>query len=263
MLIIPAIDLKGDKVVRLVRGNFSEQLDYGNDPVAVAAQWEKAGAQRLHVVDLDGALTGTPRHVETITKIARSVKIPVQTGGGIRTLDAVAKYLSSGVAQVIIGTKACLDEAFVTQVLKAHGEKVAVAVDVKQGRVAIEGWVRNEFMKPGALIQRLLKQGVKSIIYTDTARDGTMSGPPVEALKEVLGIAGGKMAVYASGGISSLEDLKQLQELEPMGLSGAVVGRALYDGKLDLKEALALCSRKGSSPASTSKAAGSSKASAS
>lgn len=263
MLIIPAIDLKGGKVVRLVRGDFSEQLNYGDDPVAAAAQWEKAGAQRLHVVDLDGALTGTPRHLETITKIARSVKIPVQTGGGIRTLAAVAKYLEAGVAQVIVGTKACLDEAFVTQAIKAHGDKLAVAIDVKGGRVAIEGWVRSEFMKPMPLIQRLLKQGVKTFIYTDTARDGTMSGPAVEGLKEVLGVAGGKAAVYASGGVSSLEDLKRLQELEPLGLSGAVVGRALYDGKLDLKEALALCSRKGSSPASTSKAAGSSKASAS
>jgi len=263
MLIIPAIDLKGGKVVRLVRGNFSEQLDYGNDPVAVAAQWEKAGAPRLHVVDLDGALTGTPRHLETITQIARSVKIPVQTGGGIRTLEAVAKYLEAGVAQVIVGTKACLDEAFVTKALKTHGEKLAVAVDVKKGRVVIEGWVRSEFMKPTALIQRLLKQGVKSIIYTDTARDGTMTGPEIEALKEVLKVVGDKIAIYASGGVSSLEDLKRLQELEPLGLDGAVVGRALYDGKMDLKEAIALCSQKGSSPALTSKPAGSSKASAS
>ena len=263
MLIIPAIDLKGGKVVRLVRGDFSEQLIYGDDPVAVAAHWEKGGATRLHVVDLDGALTGTPRHLEVVTKIAQRVKVPVQTGGGIRTLEAIAKYLDAGVAQVIIGTKACLDEAFVTKALKQHGEKVAVAVDVKQGRVAIEGWVRHEFMKPKALILRLLKQGVKAIIYTDTTRDGTMTGPAVEAMKEVLGTVADKAAIYASGGISSLEDLKKLKELEPLGLKGAIVGRALYDGKLDLKEALALCSPKGSSPALISKPAGSSKASGS
>lgn len=263
MLIIPAIDLKAGKVVRLVRGDFSEQLVYGDNPAAVAAQWEKAGAPRLHVVDLDGALTGTPRHLEVVTKIARGVKIPVQTGGGIRTLAAISQYLEAGVAQVILGTKACLDEAFVTKALKQHGEKVAVAVDVKQGRVAIEGWVRHEFMQPKALILRLLKQGVKAIIYTDTTRDGTMGGPAVEGLKEVLGIAGGKAAIFASGGISSLEDMKKLQALEPLGLNGAIVGRALYDGKLDLKEALALCSRKGSSPALMSKPAGSSKGSGS
>ncbi|MBI3323024.1 MAG: 1-(5-phosphoribosyl)-5-[(5-phosphoribosylamino)methylideneamino]imidazole-4-carboxamide isomerase [Candidatus Omnitrophica bacterium] len=263
MLIIPAIDLKGGKVVRLVRGDFSEQLVYSDDPAAVATQWEKAGALRLHVVDLDGALTGTPRHLEVVTKIARGVKIPVQTGGGIRTLPAISQYLEAGVAQVIIGTKACLDEAFVTKALKQHGEKVAVAVDVKQGRVAIEGWVRHEFMKPRALILRLLKQGVKTLIYTDATRDGTLTGPAEEALKEVLGIVGDKAAIFASGGISSLEDLKRLQALEPLGLNGAVIGRALYDGKVDLKEALALCSPKGSSPALTSRPAGSSKGSAS
>ena len=263
MLIIPAIDLKGGKVVRLVKGNFSEQLDYGDDPIAAARRWADAGAPRLHVVDLDGALTGTPRHLEVTAKIVKAVSIPVQTGGGIRTAAAITKCFEQGVAQVILGTKACVDEAFVTNAVKAHGEKIAAAVDVKEGRVAIEGWVRKEWMKPEPLAQRLIAQGVKTIIYTDASRDGTMSGPGIDGLRAILEKTGKKAAIIASGGISSLEDLVKLKELEPMGLWGAIVGRALYDGKVDLKEALKLCSPKGSSPASMSKTAGSSKGSAS
>lgn len=263
MIIIPAIDLKGGKVVRLVRGDFSQEIVYGDDPVQVARQWVSQGAARLHVVDLDGALTGSPRHLEAVTQIAKAVPVPVQTGGGIRNMSAISRYLDAGVAQVILGTKACLDEAFMNKVVQTHGEHIAVAVDVKDGRVAIEGWVRHEFMKPVPLIQRLLKQGVTAFIYTDTSRDGTMSGPAVEGLKEVLEIVAGKAQVFASGGISGMDDLLALKKLEPQGLSGAVVGRALYDGKLDLKAAIQRCSQKGSSPASTSKLAGSSKGSAS
>ncbi|MBI3318224.1 MAG: 1-(5-phosphoribosyl)-5-[(5-phosphoribosylamino)methylideneamino]imidazole-4-carboxamide isomerase [Candidatus Omnitrophica bacterium] len=263
MLIIPAIDLKGGKVVRLVRGDFSEELVYADDPVAVARKWAAAGARRLHVIDLDGALTGTPRHLEAIAKIAKAVEVPVQAGGGIRTVAAIAQILEAGVAQVILGTKACLDEAFVTRALKAHGERIAVAVDVKGGRVAIEGWVRKEWMKPEALIRRLVNQGVKTLIYTDASRDGTMTGPSVETLKEILKLTQGSAACFASGGISSLEDLVKLKELIPSGLSGVVVGRALYEEKLDLPKALELCSPKESSPASIQKPAGSSKASGS
>ena len=263
MLIVPAIDLKGGKVVRLVRGDFSEELVYGSDPVAVAQKWVKEGAQRLHVVDLDGALTGTPRHLEVVTKIAASVPVPIQTGGGIRTLAAIGKYLDCGVAQVIIGTKACLDEIFVTKALKMHGDRVACAVDVKGGRVAIEGWVRKEWMKPEALLRRLVQQGVKTILYTDTSRDGTLTGPAVDGLKEILALAGKGTCFFVSGGISSLEDLSKLQPLESQGLTGVIIGRALYEGKVDLKQAIERCLPKGSSPASTSKTAGSLKGSAS
>ncbi len=264
MLVIPAIDLKGGKVVRLVRGDFSEQLIYSEDPVGMAQRWVKEGAPRLHVVDLDGALTGTPRHLDWVAKIVKSVSIPVQTGGGIRTIPAIGKYLETGVAQVILGTKACLDEAFVTKALNVHGEKIAAAVDVKGGRVAIEGWVRKEWMKPEPLIQRLVKQGVKTLIYTDTSRDGTMTGPGMEGLKEILALVlKDGCSLFVSGGISSLEDLLKLKELEPTGLKGVVVGRALYEGRINLKEAVEQCLPKGSSPVSTSKAAGSSKGSGS
>ena len=263
MLIIPAIDLKGGKVVRLVRGDFSQELVYGEDPVAVARRWVEAGAKRLHVVDLDGALTGTPRHRELVAKIVQAVAVPVQTGGGIRSLAAIEESLRLGVAQVILGTKACLDEAFVTRALKAFDERIAAAVDVKEGRVALEGWVRKEWMKPHPLVRRLIEQGVRSVITTDASRDGTMTGPAVDSLRDILAAAAGRASVFASGGVSSLEDLRQLRKLEPIGLSGVVVGRALYEGKLDLKAAIQACSQKESSPASTSKTAGSSKESAS
>ena len=241
MLIVPAIDLKGGKVVRLIRGDFSEELVFGEDPVAIAKRWVEAGAPRLHVIDLDGALTGTPRHLEIVAKIAASVKVPIQTGGGIRTREAIKQYLDVGVAQGILGTKACLDEAFVTKALKAHGDRIAVAVDVKGGRVAIEGWVRKEWTKPEPLIQRLIKQGIKTLIYTDTARDGTMTGPAVDVYRELLTKAGKGISLFASGGISSLEDILKLKELESLGLSGVIVGRALYEGKIDLKQAVEAC----------------------
>lgn len=263
MLVIPAIDLKGGKVVRLIRGDFSDELVYGEDPIAVAMKWVKCGAARLHVVDLDGALTGTPHHLEVVARIVKQSSVPVQTGGGIRTLNGIARYLEVGVAQVILGTKACLDEAFVTRALKAHGERIAVAVDVKEGRVAIEGWVRKEWMRPDALIRRLLGQGIKTLIYTDTRRDGTMTGPAVEGLREILSQVGEGVTFMVSGGVSSLEDLLKLKILESEGLTGVIVGRALYEGKVNLEEAVKLCSLKGSSPASTSKPAGSSKGSAS
>lgn len=263
MLIVPAIDLKGGKVVRLVRGDFSEQLVYGDDPVAVAKRWADAGVPRLHVVDLDGALTGIPRHLDWVAKIAKAVSIPVQTGGGIRTLSTIKLYLEAGVDRVILGTKACLDETFVTKALKLYGEKIAAAVDVKGGRVAIEGWVRKEWMGPKPLIQRFIKQGVKTLLYTDTSRDGTMTGPMGEGLKEILALVKGQVAFLLSGGISSLEDLSKLKALEPEGLGGVVIGRALYEGKLDLKSAVKLCSQKESSHVLTSKTAGLSKGSAS
>ncbi|PIQ81961.1 MAG: 1-(5-phosphoribosyl)-5-[(5-phosphoribosylamino)methylideneamino]imidazole-4-carboxamide isomerase [Candidatus Omnitrophica bacterium CG11_big_fil_rev_8_21_14_0_20_64_10] len=263
MLIVPAIDLKGGKVVRLVGGDFSEEIVYGEDPVEVARKFEAAGAAWLHVIDLDGALTGTPRHLKQVTEIAKSVKIPVQTGGGIRSAEAIERYLKAGVRRVILGTKACLHEGFITESVQKHGDRIAAAVDVKDGRVTIEGWVRREWMGPKALVDRLLDQGVKTIIYTDASRDGKLLGPAVETLKEILDFLGDRASFIASGGIGTLNDLKQLMPLEAVGLDGVIVGRALYDGKIDLKEAIAQCSPKGSSPASMSKPAGSSKGSGS
>ena len=239
MLIIPAIDLKNGKVVRLVRGEASQERIYGQDSVGMARRWVEAGAKRLHVVDLDGALTGSPKHTSAILEIAKAVSIPVQTGGGIRTLETIETYLSGGVDRVILGTQALLDETFVSQALEKHAERIAVAVDVKEGRVAVEGWVRKEGAEPRDFIQRLIARGVQTLIYTDTSRDGTLAGPALEPLREILKEVDQKSSFIASGGVSCVEDLVRLKELEPLGLTGVIVGRALYDGKVDLKQALA------------------------
>ena len=241
MLIIPAIDLKGGKVVRLVRGEASAERVYGEDPVAQAQRWVEAGAQRLHVVDLDGALTGTPQHSEQILEIAQAVSIPVQTGGGIRSSELIEKYLSGGVRQVVLGTQAFRDEHFLTEVLEKHRERIAVAVDVKEGRIAVEGWVQKEWADPNAFVKRLLEDGVSTLIYTDTSRDGTLAGPAIGHLDTLLAQTQGRCDFIASGGVGSLEDLKILQAFESKGLTGAIVGRALYDGRLDLAQAIQAC----------------------
>jgi len=241
VLIVPAIDLRGGKVVRLVKGDFNQETIFAEDPLAVAKRWVDAGAKRLHLIDLDGARTGVPHHLEIVEKIARAIRVPVQVGGGVRTLEVIGQYLELGVAQVILGTKACSDEEFLAEALRAHKEKIAVGVDVKEGRVATEGWLKKEAAEPMDLVDRLLEQGVKTIIYTDVARDGTMIGPAMESCRRLLKKVKSRAAVFASGGVSSLDDLLRLKELEASGLSGVVVGRALYEGTIDLKEAVKRC----------------------
>ncbi len=241
MLIVPAIDLRGGKVVRLLKGDFSQETVFGEDPLDFARRWVSLGAKRLHLVDLDGAKTGVPRHMEIVSRIAREVVIPVEIGGGIRTMAAIDRYLTAGVAYVILGTKACFDEEFLTGALKTYGEKISAGVDVKDGKVATEGWLATAGGDPAVLVERLAGLGVKTIIYTDVARDGAMTGPAVETYKKLLPYTKGKSALFASGGVSSMEDLLKLKELERDGLTGAIVGRALYEGTLDLKEAVARC----------------------
>lgn len=240
MLIIPAIDLKNGKVVRLVRGRFSEEVVYAEDPVAVALRWQDSGAGWLHLVDLEGALGGSPRQAELIGRVAQAVKVPVQAGGGVRSTETVEHYLKAGVRRVILGTRACVDETFFSEMLQRFGDRIAAALDVREGRVAVEGWVKEEGVDPLRLADRLARQGVRTLIYTDTSRDGTLAGPGWEGLEALLRRIGGRMSLIASGGVGSLEDLTKLKALEPAGLSGVIVGKALYDGKVDLKEAIRL-----------------------
>jgi phosphoribosylformimino-5-aminoimidazole carboxamide ribotide isomerase len=249
MIVIPAIDMRGGKVVRLVQGDFSKQITYGDDPVAVARQWAEAGAQRLHLVDLDGALTGTPHHLPQVAEIAKSVKVPVQVGGGIRSFETIDDYLKAGVATVILGTKACMDKPFMAQAAVRYSGYVAAAVDVKEGRVAVEGWAAQGSLSADQAVEQLLEQGVGTIVYTEIARDGMMSGPAIERYRQLLEQIKNRARLIASGGIHSLDDLLKLKELN--GLWGAITGRALYDGKINLKEAIQKCSPSGSSPAST------------
>ncbi len=269
MIVIPAIDLKGGKVVRLVKGDFSQEIVYGDDPVSVAKKFIDDGAQRVHVVDLDGALTGVPSNTEKIVQVAKAIApVPVQTGGGIRTIETMRKYIDAGLHSVIVGSKACSEESFITKAVKEFNDRVIVSIDAKQDkdgslRVTTGGWVQSEYMKPEALLARLMAQGVRTFVYTDISRDGTMAGPAVEGHRTMLKAVGGRAQYIASGGVGSLEDLLKLKPLEAEGLTGVIVGRAIYEAKLDLRKAIEACSPKGSSPASTSKTAGSSKESGS
>ena len=244
MMLIPAVDIKDGKVVRLLRGRFDEVTVYSDDPLATAKKWEEAGAPMLHVVDLDGALTGISKNFEIIAHIAKSVKIPVQVGGGIRTQLDISKLLGGGVARVILGTKAIEGRKFLTEVLHEWKEKVVVSLDCSNGVLAAHGWRDVSSIDVLEFVKDIEQLGVSSLIYTDITRDGTLTGPNVEGIKEILNAV--KIPLMASGGISSLDDIKSLLPLETNGLVGIIIGKAIYEGRLDLKEAISsLCSPKG------------------
>ena len=243
MIIIPAIDLKDGKVVRLSRGKFEEMTVYSEDPIAIAKKWEKAGAPLLHVVDLDGAQKGAMKNFDLIVNIAKAVKIPLEVGGGIREKDDINKLLTSGIARVILGTKAIENRKFLKEILGKWRDKIAVSLDCHNGMVAQQGWSVTTELKATEFAEELEGLGLNTLIYTDIARDGTLSGPNFDGLKNVLDAV--EMQVIASGGVGQLEDIKKLMKLEPYGLYGAIVGKAIYENKLDLKEAIKLCSPKG------------------
>ncbi|NQT47263.1 MAG: 1-(5-phosphoribosyl)-5-[(5-phosphoribosylamino)methylideneamino]imidazole-4-carboxamide isomerase [Candidatus Omnitrophica bacterium] len=239
MLIIPAVDIKDGKVVRLTRGEFDSSKVYGDDPVAMAGKWAGEGAELIHVVDLDGALLGKPSSTEAIKRIAKSVKVDIEVGGGLRDLESIAELLDAGVKRVVLGTRA-LDKLFVEEALKKFtADKIVVGLDVKDGRVAAKGWIETSEVKPVDVATAVEEAGVKTIIYTDIQRDGTMAGPNVKAMEELCDWVG--MEIIASGGISSLSDLLELKRLEKKGVVGAIVGRSLYEGRFLLKDAITAC----------------------
>jgi len=240
MLIIPAIDIKDGKVVRLYRGEYGKVKVYSQSPVAVANIWVKQGAKLLHIVDLDGALSGKLKNLKAIKQIAESVDIPIEVGGGIRTIEAVRDLLDNGVHRVILGTRACMDEAFLQKTVQEFGERIMVSIDTRAGMVATDGWTKVTKVSAADFLKRLELLGLKVVIFTAIERDGTLEGPDVEALKEVLA-ARDSCLVIASGGISTLDDLLVLKNLEAEGLFGAIVGKALYEKKIDLEEAINMC----------------------
>ncbi|MDX9871578.1 MAG: 1-(5-phosphoribosyl)-5-[(5-phosphoribosylamino)methylideneamino]imidazole-4-carboxamide isomerase [Clostridia bacterium] len=238
MEVIPAIDLRDGRCVRLVQGDPGTETIYSDEPVEMARRWEELGAPRLHVVDLDGAFTGMPRNLDVIKEILRTVKIPLQLGGGIRSMEVVESLLQMGVDRVILGTAAILSPELVLQCCKEYGDHIVVGIDGRDGLVAIEGWeatVETTVEKLAAEISRL---GVKRVIFTDTRRDGTLRGPNLEATQKLAETSG--LKVIASGGVSSLADLRALKELKPYGVEGVIMGKALYSGAISLKEALAV-----------------------
>jgi len=236
MLIIPAIDLKDGVVVRLTQGKFNKKV-YSRDPVKVARHWVSQGAKFLHLVDLDGAFSGRPKNLNLVKDIVKAISVPVELGGGIRSLAAIKGVLNCGVARVVLGTKAVEDAVFLKKALSTFKEKIIVGVDVKEGKVMIKGWsLGHRNMDALKFCLFLTKLGFKELIYTDTLKDGTLTGPNIKDMKRVLKATGIK--VVASGGISRLGDLDKLKRLEREGLSAVIIGKALYEGKFTLPQAL-------------------------
>jgi phosphoribosylformimino-5-aminoimidazole carboxamide ribotide isomerase len=236
MLLVPAIDLKGGQCVRLRQGRMDDVTVFSDDPVSVARRWADDGAERIHIVDLDGAVKGQPINIAVVEQIAAAVEVPVQVGGGIRDEETVQRYLNAGVQYVIIGTKAVNAPHFLHDLCLEFPRHVIVSLDARDGRVALNGWSK---LTGHDVIETALhceRDGVEAIIYTDIAKDGMMQGFSVESTRNLARAL--KTPVLASGGVSSLDDIRKLKELEPDGVAGAVIGRALYQGSLDFKEAI-------------------------
>lgn len=241
MLIIPAIDIREGRCVRLIQGRADQEIVFSKDPVEMAGSWERRGAPWLHVVDLDGAFAGRLKNLSIIQNIVEKVKIPVQVGGGIRTIDSVRQLLGIGVNRVILGTAAVAQPALVQQAIEEFGdERILVAIDARDGWVVVEGWESSVEKTTIELAQEVERLGVKRIVLTDIRRDGMLKGPNVEGTHEVALAC--NLKIIASAGISSLEDILSLKALEPYGVEGAIIGRALYSGMVVLEEALEVAS---------------------
>ncbi len=233
MRIYPAIDIKDGKCVRLLRGSFDDVTVYGDNPAEMAKKWEALGGEFIHVVDLDGALKGHGVNADVIKEICNSVSVPVQTGGGIRTMEDIEAKLNCGINRVIIGTKAVADSEFVKNAVKKYGDKIVIGIDAKDGMVAIEGWEKTSEFTAVEFGKKMADLGVKTIIYTDIATDGTLMGPNVKAMEEMVKATG--IDIIASGGIGTVEHIKSLI---PTGVEGVICGRAIYTGDVKLDEAI-------------------------
>ena len=239
MLIIPAIDLKNGTCVRLRQGRMADATVYSDDPVATASRWVEAGAESLHVVDLDGAFAGKPENKEAVAGIlAKFPQLPVQLGGGVRDLATVEDYLDLGLSWVIIGTQAVKEPEFVTEACQQFPDHIIVGVDAKDGWVATEGWAEASTVSATEVVKRFADVGVSSVVYTDIGRDGTLSGVNIDATALLARETG--CPVIASGGLKGLSDVTALLAVESDGVIGAITGRAIYEGTLDLAEAIAL-----------------------
>ena len=233
MRIYPAIDIKDGNCVRLLQGRFSDLTVYGDNPTEMAKKWESLGGEYIHVVDLDGALKGQGVNAKVIKNICKHVNVPVQTGGGIRTMEDIENKLACGISRVIIGTKAVRDADFVKRAVDKYGDKIVIGIDAKNSMVAIEGWEEVSEFKAVDFAKKMEHIGVKTIVYTDIATDGTLQGPNLDAMAEMAKET--NLDVIASGGVGSLEHIKTLV---PTGVEGVIVGRALYTGNVDLAEAI-------------------------
>jgi len=236
-LIIPAIDLKGGKCVRLVRGKLNKETIYSKDPIEIARRWVREGAERLHVVDLDGAFQGKPVHLELVGRMAREVKVPIEFGGGIRDFAILKEVLEEGIKYAILGSQA-LSSDFLEMACKGFGDRIMVSLDTRRGRVLTEGWVRETAVEAGDLARNISRRGVGTLIFTDVDRDGTLEGANINLIRDFATSAG--VDTIVSGGISSLEDVRKILKLRPLGVIGMIVGKALYTGRIRFREAIRL-----------------------
>lgn len=235
MILLPAVDIRDGKAVRLVQGDFARETVYNDDPLDAAKGWVEQGARSLHVVDLDGALQGAPANLEHLRRITQAVDIPVQYGGGLRDARSVRAALAAGADRVVIGTAAYTDPDFLDEVIATWGSRVIVAVDVRGGHVSVAGWTTETQGLPADVIERLQRRGVRRFAYTDVDRDGTLEGPDIDEIKRIGAVIRGRF-VY-SGGIGSLEHLRALAATRLVNLAGVIAGKALYEGKFTIEQA--------------------------
>ncbi len=233
MIILPAIDLLGRKAVRLLKGDYNQVTVYSDSPLEVAEKFKSLGATHIHMVDLDGAKYGTAPNMDIVAEVAEKTGLFIEIGGGIRSMETVKKYIDAGISRVILGTAAICDEDFLKEAVKAYGEKIAVGADVKDGKIAVKGWLEQSDVTLDEFFLKMQYLGVKNIICTDISRDGAMRGTNLELYRELS--AKYSLDITASGGVSSIEDVKRLRE---MNLYGAIIGKAYYTGAVDLKEAI-------------------------
>ncbi|MGD0169718.1 MAG: 1-(5-phosphoribosyl)-5-[(5-phosphoribosylamino)methylideneamino]imidazole-4-carboxamide isomerase [Smithella sp.] len=236
MVIIPAIDVKDGKCVRLAQGDFDRVTTYADNPVDVALTWMQKGAELIHVVDLDGSVAGLPRNANIILEIARKVDVPIQVGGGIRDMETIEFYLNNGVYSVILGTVALQNEEIVMDACQTFPEKIILGIDALEGKVAIRGWTQKTQLNAVDLARRYEKFNVKAIVYTDIKRDGMGTGVNIEATKELAKAV--SIPVIASGGVATIADIKNLLSIKDCEIYGVIIGRALYTGSISLEEAI-------------------------
>lgn len=239
MIVIPAIDIKNGKVVRLKQGKAEEATVYFDSPLETAKMWAAKGAELIHVVDLDGAIEGKSANTAVVREMAKACSAGIELGGGLRDEKTIKEALDAGVKRVVVGTRA-LDEKFISDMIKKFGaDKIIVGIDAREGLVCTKGWLFRTKIKAVDMLKDMAGAGVKTVIYTDISKDGMLGGPNIASLRSMLKAA--KIDVIASGGISSIEDVKQLKALESDGLKGMIIGKALYEGVVDLKEAIRIC----------------------
>ncbi|MDO8602550.1 MAG: 1-(5-phosphoribosyl)-5-[(5-phosphoribosylamino)methylideneamino]imidazole-4-carboxamide isomerase [Candidatus Omnitrophota bacterium] len=236
MIIIPAIDIIGGKVVRLEKGDFGKEKVYALDPVETARVWESKGAEFLHIVDLDGAKEGKIKNAKLVVKIIEAVKIPCEIGGGLRDISDIEYFLKKGAARAVVGTKAFEDTEYFEKIVHKFNKRIVVSVDFSDNKVVKKGWQEKIDLKPLDAIRSMEKIGVARIVVTDIKTDGMLKGPNLKRLREILGAT--KILIIASGGISSLEDIKELKEIKNNRLEGVIIGKALYEGRMDLRKAI-------------------------